>query len=87
MEHAETMQGGARLYVSDTDHPLTIEDVVAGIIKTEKETRGDKDSSGLTNECLQLVANHIGMRLEFFLGKDIVNYNRVMQKSGFAETS
>ncbi len=84
--HAETMQGTQRLYLGRTD-PLTIEGIVSGIIETEKTVRGDKDLSGLTNTSLHLVVNHMALRLEFFLGKDIVDYVTVMEKSGFRETS
>ncbi len=86
LEHAETMQRTQRLYIGHKD-PLTIETIVAGIVRTEKIVRGDKDLSGLTNGSLRLVANHMALRLEFFLGKDIVDYVKVMEKSGFKETS
>lgn len=74
------------MYVGRTD-PLTIETIVWEIIKAEKIHRGDKDLSGVTNESLKLVANHLALRLEFFLGKDIVDFPTVMEKSGFGETS
>ena len=84
LEHAEVMQRTAKIYVSDTA-PLTIEDIVAGVIRIEKLTRGDKDHSHdeRVNQSLGLVANHIGLHLEFFLGKDIVDGHRLMEKSGF----
>jgi hypothetical protein len=80
------MQGTQRLYIGHKES-LTIENIVAGIIRTEKVVRGDRDVSGLTNTSLKLVANHLALRLEFFLGKDIVDYVTVMKKSGFKETS
>jgi hypothetical protein len=86
LKHAEDMQGTQRLYIGHKES-LTIENIVAGIIRTEKVVRGDRDVSGLTNTSLKLVANHLALRLEFFLGKDIVDYVTVMKKSGFKETS
>ena len=86
LEHAELMQGSQRMYIGRTD-PLTIETIAWEIIKAEKIHRGDKDLSGVTNESLKLVANHLALRLEFFLGKDIVDFPTVMEKSGFGETS
>lgn len=86
LEHAEVMQGGMNIYVAQ-ENPTTIEDIVADVIMVEKKTRGDKDITGRTNESLRLSAHHIGMRLEFFLGKDIVDAFKVMEKSSFEETS
>jgi hypothetical protein len=86
LEHAEAMQSTMKIYANQANL-TTIEDIVADVIRVEILTRGDKDASGRTNKSLRLVAHHIGMRLEFFLGKDIVSHVQVIKETGAYKTS
>lgn len=83
---AERRQGQFRIYAAERiPSRRSIETIVADCIKTEKVTRGDSGPPEV-NESLRLVAVHIGMPLEFFLGKQVVDMKRLCTRAGFEET-
>jgi hypothetical protein len=86
MLHAETIQGAFKIYVSD-DSPRTIENIIADVFDVERTTRGDKDTTGKTNNSLKLAASHLSLRLQLFLGEEVVNCKTLMKDTGFIETS
>ena len=86
MEHAEVMQKAFKIYVGD-DNLRTIENIIADVFDVERITRGDKDTTGKTNNSLKLAASHLSLRLQLFLGEDVVDCKKLMKDTGFIETS
>lgn len=83
---AEKDRNRQKIYVADHPGTCGVEYIVGDVIGVEKRVRGD-DGPDEVNRSLELVAVHVGQRLQFLLGEQIVSLDTVLEKAGFPRNS